>query len=322
MAGFGLALGVWGCQPSTVFHCSHDADCSGLAQGVCQPDGYCSTPDSDCVSGYRYGEHVGDGLAGKCVPSTAGSGSTSGGGSSTSGPTTTVASTTATTSTSASTSSGPGTGSTSGPATTADTGTTMIPSGKSCSSDADCEPGLCFSIPTFGGYCGECKSDADCSKGGCTIPNPNANPPAGSVCNSGELGDGCQSDDVCTPNAPHCVTLVDASGVFEVATCSPCAADDQCPVGTLCSPMIQIQSFAGHTACVDPGSVALGDTCDYAGSGDQACASGICAQVSVMAVLSIGVCSECTSDSDCMASQTCHPASIDLMQGATPGTCG
>lgn len=35
--------------------------------GACEPNGFCSFPDADCLSGSRYGEHAGAGLANTCV---------------------------------------------------------------------------------------------------------------------------------------------------------------------------------------------------------------------------------------------------------------
>ena len=35
--------------------------------GTCEPNGFCSFPDTDCPSGSRYGEHAGAGLANTCV---------------------------------------------------------------------------------------------------------------------------------------------------------------------------------------------------------------------------------------------------------------
>lgn len=65
-AVLGLALA---CQPSGVFLCGTDDDCtiSGVG-GVCQSDGYCSFPSEDCASGQQYGQYAPSELAGECVP--------------------------------------------------------------------------------------------------------------------------------------------------------------------------------------------------------------------------------------------------------------
>ncbi len=73
-AGIGLACG------EDAFHCTVDAQCmlAGI-QGVCQPNAFCTFPDGDCMSGQRYGEGAGDGLAGTCLDGggSSGPGSTS-----------------------------------------------------------------------------------------------------------------------------------------------------------------------------------------------------------------------------------------------------
>lgn len=61
------ALGLSECSAGT-FTCSDESDCIGSgADGVCQPDGFCSFPDAACSSGQRYGSHSGA-LSGECVP--------------------------------------------------------------------------------------------------------------------------------------------------------------------------------------------------------------------------------------------------------------
>lgn len=50
------------------FACMTDNQCrSGSESGRCEPNGFCSFPDPTCTSGYRYGDHARDPLAGKCV---------------------------------------------------------------------------------------------------------------------------------------------------------------------------------------------------------------------------------------------------------------
>ena len=48
----------------TAFKCSSSSQCGA---GHCEATGFCSFDDSGCASGRRYGELVGDGLAGLCV---------------------------------------------------------------------------------------------------------------------------------------------------------------------------------------------------------------------------------------------------------------
>lgn len=55
------------CTDTRVFACMQDGQC-GAEGSVCQADGWCSFVDDACPSGFRYGEHAGDGLGGACVP--------------------------------------------------------------------------------------------------------------------------------------------------------------------------------------------------------------------------------------------------------------
>ncbi|MCA9711174.1 MAG: LamG domain-containing protein [Myxococcales bacterium] len=58
---------VAGCSPGQTFACVDDQQCAGgAAPGICHA-GWCGFEDPGCASGYRYGEHAGDGLAGACV---------------------------------------------------------------------------------------------------------------------------------------------------------------------------------------------------------------------------------------------------------------
>ncbi len=58
------------------FACEDDDACKdGDAAGTCEASGFCSFPDLECASGRRYGELVGDDLAGTCVELAGSSGS-------------------------------------------------------------------------------------------------------------------------------------------------------------------------------------------------------------------------------------------------------
>lgn len=63
------------CGSSNLFQCQSNDQCTleGDA-GVCQDNGFCSFPDTDCASGVRYGGSAPPGLAGMCVELAAGSG--------------------------------------------------------------------------------------------------------------------------------------------------------------------------------------------------------------------------------------------------------
>lgn len=198
------------------------------------------------------------------------------------------------------------------------------PDGSSCSSDDECESGHCYTIGALGGFCGECSSDADCEEGGCSVPNPLATPPQGSTCNMGELGGGCEDDSVCQEGLT-CEVVIDATGIATISTCSECETDDDCTEGdaTLCSPTIDVFNVTGENSCVTPGSVADGEACNFDGNGAEACNSGFCKEVTVMSVITFGVCGECALDTDCADGEVCSDPEISLEnQEITPPTCG
>jgi len=51
------------------YQCETDTQCLDQGvQGRCEPQGFCSFPDTDCASGNRFEADAGDGLGGTCVP--------------------------------------------------------------------------------------------------------------------------------------------------------------------------------------------------------------------------------------------------------------
>lgn len=61
-----LAVTAAACvSPSAVFTCETSDQCT--VGGTCQPNGFCSFPDSTCPTGQRYGEAAGNDLANRCV---------------------------------------------------------------------------------------------------------------------------------------------------------------------------------------------------------------------------------------------------------------
>ncbi|MEM6989086.1 MAG: hypothetical protein AAF721_01270 [Myxococcota bacterium] len=82
----GLALGWWtSCAAPATFVCSSDSECVGSGRdGQCEPSGYCSFPDDDCPSGFRFPSDAGQ-LAGECTQPVMGTGSDTGRGSSSDG---------------------------------------------------------------------------------------------------------------------------------------------------------------------------------------------------------------------------------------------
>nr|HEX4318352.1 hypothetical protein [Kofleriaceae bacterium] len=69
MRGVLLALvAATACRPSVEFHCADTSQCTlGTTQGTCEPEGFCSFPDSSCESQRRFDETAGSGLADACV---------------------------------------------------------------------------------------------------------------------------------------------------------------------------------------------------------------------------------------------------------------
>ena len=62
-----LALASASCVRGGAYHCRTNEQCTFEgAFGVCEALGFCSFPDSECTSGYRYGDHAGD-YANQCV---------------------------------------------------------------------------------------------------------------------------------------------------------------------------------------------------------------------------------------------------------------
>lgn len=213
------------------------------------------------------------------------------------------------------------TSSTADPSVTSDEFTGgMLPDGAYCMEDFECLSGHCYVLGVLGGTCGECSSDSDCPTGGCSPPNPLTRPPIPPWCNHGQLGEGCQSDDACD-DALSCAFIFDIPGVITGLSCSQCGTDADCGGNLLCSPDYDLVTFGGAKLCVAPGSQPLGKGCDLQGTGDNACASGICAAADFMGILQLGVCSECETDEDCPLDQTCTPAQATPGTGLFPGQC-
>ncbi|MEZ4427771.1 MAG: hypothetical protein R3A51_08810 [Nannocystaceae bacterium] len=216
------------------------------------------------------------------------------------------------------------------PTTTTDDSTTTTtttggpddpPSGLPCVSDPDCpEDEVCFNVPLLGGVCSSCETDDDCPDGGCTFPNPLKS--EGAYCNDGGPGDGCNSNAVCSdPDYDLCGTVIDVQGIITVKTCGQCLTSANCDGGQVCTIDHDIAGFTGVYECVAPGSVPLGETCVFEDGGSE-CASGHCAIATVMAVLQVGVCSECETDNDCGPGETCSEAQADFEMGTTiPSMC-
>ncbi|MCB9706988.1 MAG: hypothetical protein H6711_34425 [Myxococcales bacterium] len=197
-------------------------------------------------------------------------------------------------------------------------GTGGLPDGGACVSDGECMSGHCYVITFLGGTCGECFIDSDCAGGGCSPPNPfDGTPP---MCNKGEAGGGCETSEVCMPGL-ECATVVDLLGLIQISTCGECVTDAACDPGDLCAPDVDLANFKGQNTCIPPGTMPQDAYCDLAGSGDEACMSGICSTVDVMGIAQIGACGECDTDADCQGG-TCMLGTFDLDTATLVGsTC-
>ncbi len=292
------------CASEGVFTCSNDSNCTGQGSGTCEPTGYCSFPDAECPNGRRYGELAGGGFAGSCVePDDVATDTTPGTNTdpsnatlTTSGPTSDA--TTAPDDPSTSTSTTANTNEISESLSdTTDTGSDdtsddagLLADGESCSTNGECESGICFLSGILGGICGECSSDADCEFG-CDSPTPLTDPPQGSRCNDGGLGSGCDSSTSCVVDGHTCVQVVDIPGILSVSTCSECETSAECGA-EVCNVAIDLTSLAGQKTCVPPGSVPDGQFCDLEGDGDAACENH-CATADIMGLAQFGVCGGC-----------------------------
>jgi len=195
------------------------------------------------------------------------------------------------------------------------------PNGGMCEDDADCQSMNCYTNPIFdSGICSECNEDSDCVEAGtgisCSIQGQ-----SGAVCTEGALGDQCMSQEACQDGL-MCDAVIDLPipGVIP-NTCGECGESADCDGDQICSPVADLMALSGSKQCVEPGSIENGALCprgeDHA---DAACASGQCADVSVMGFLTLGMCGECKTDADCDGGQTCISGMLG-MGGASGSTC-
>jgi len=273
------------------FECEQAQDCvgGGADTGVCQSDGWCSFPDDGCASGQRYGEHVGAGLAGGCVPEMAG---TDGGSDTTSAPATTQGDVTATATTDATVTDATDATVTDATATTTDTTTSTTTTTTTTSSPSDCGDG----IIDAGEECDDANAvDSD----GCS-----------SLCNLAICGDGIINDGVesCDGDAPQAMSCADYGAGDGPLVCTPDCATSllECSgCGQDCEP------FSG---CTDPTLCADGDSCVSTeripvGTCMPPCQDGSCGigQVCLAPVVAVEVCAiGCEVDDDCSGGRVCR----------------
>jgi hypothetical protein len=67
-----ILVALSGCLKGGEFRCANDVDCDrGGAQGICQPNSFCSFADGECASGQRFAELSGD-VSNQCVDGSGG----------------------------------------------------------------------------------------------------------------------------------------------------------------------------------------------------------------------------------------------------------
>lgn len=188
--------------------------------------------------------------------------------------------------------------------------------GSMCTGDDQCASAHCFMVPLFGNQCGECSEDSHCDEGGCTAHNPFDT--AGSVCNSGMAGDGCESSDACAGEL-ECGTVIDVLGLVTIDTCGECLTDEDCSNGAApsCIAVVDTTTFSGQRFCLTNRSLAQNDYCELNGEGNAHCASGHCGPVDVMGLAEVGACGECGTDEDCSDGETCVDGTSDFAGDGT-----
>jgi Cys-rich repeat protein len=138
------------------------------------------------------------------------------------------------------------------------------------------------------------------------------------MCNAGEQGEACESDDACC-GIGLCRALLDIPGILAWRSCGECTSDADCPPGGTCQPDVSLSPIGGIWQCVLPSSLPLDHTCDPTNAAVAPC-DGVCEPIDLEGLATIGVCGECSASADCTAGQTCQPGSADLETGALSGS--
>ena len=193
------------------------------------------------------------------------------------------------------------------------------PNGSSCMSDDQCESMNCFQVLGMG-LCSECNEDQDCVDAGTGTACSLEAAQMAAVCTNGAAGDGCMSDEACMDGL-HCDAVIEIPipGILP-NTCGQCSETADCDMGTLCSPSFDFQMFSGQKNCVEPGSVPNDQLCPEGPDGAMVCMSGHCTAATIMQIVEVFICGECTADTDCDMGQTCMPAEAS-QAGLSGSTC-
>ncbi len=196
------------------------------------------------------------------------------------------------------------------------------PNGAACTSDDDCISMNCFISPLAPdmGICAVCNEDQDCVDAGTGI-SCSADLLGGEItCSDGSLGDQCMSQAACQEGLVcDAVIEVPIPGILP-DTCGECGDSGDCEGDDICSPEIDMMTFSGAKVCVAPGSVPNNQLCPKGPEGNDACSSGHCGSATIMGIVEVFICGECTTDDDCEPGQTCTPAEAS-MSGLSGALC-
>jgi hypothetical protein len=255
------------------FRCAESSECAhGGQNGTCEPTGYCSFPDLDCITGRRYGTYSGP-HAGTCVGSEIASDAVSAPGDAASAPGDVTAG---------------GDGSTEGGGgdsgtDSGDAGDSGISceAGASCPSDdpcktstIDCSSGVAECTTTGNARNGtSCGAGMVCASGACVACASGAScVPPQDPCHQGALD--------CSTGAPVCAatstpvangTSCGTDKVCGGGSCNPCAAGTSCTGSSACKTAV-IVCTSGNPVCTDTGNQPNKTSC----GGGNVCTDGVC----------------------------------------------
>jgi hypothetical protein len=191
-----------------------------------------------------------------------------------------------------------------------ESGIDPLPNGETCNANEECESGHCF-MTAVGSVCSECSSGQDCIDEGtginCTFNGMFFE------CSDGAAGEMCEEPEQCMEGL-FCSQVVNTGGIIPDKFCSECDTTADCDMPQVCNPTFvpDLNMPMGQNICVDPGSVALDQFCDFEGDGNLACESGVCSIADVMGFIMLGACGECDDDHPCPMGETCMPAMLDM----------
>ena len=194
-----------------------------------------------------------------------------------------------------------------------------LPLGEQCEVNDDCESGKC-KVGMIGGneigVCSDCLTDEECvadGKASCGLDLMLRY----YVCQTGELGDECSTDEQCMD------ALVCAEIQSGFSTCSECKTDAECTDAA--KPNCTVSKIDPNNPtsvwryCEASGSAADGEFCEPGEKGDELCEN-YCDSVTTP-LGEFGVCGECRDDADCEDGKTCTPASITTNLTGVPSVC-